>query len=55
MEATIPALNIGNYLQVSMAPYPKRLESSSSLLWKPQISHVDQYSEVPYVRFHKNV
>jgi hypothetical protein len=34
MEATVPPLTIGNYLQVSMAPYPRRLESLSSLLWK---------------------
>lgn len=34
MEATVPALTIGNYLQVSMAACPRRLESLSSLLWK---------------------
>jgi hypothetical protein len=31
--------NIGIYQRVCMVPKPRRIVSSSSLLWKPQISH----------------
>jgi hypothetical protein len=35
--------NVGIYLLVYMAPKPRRTASSSSLLWKPQISTCNYY------------